>query len=71
MREANHEGRIYSSGDLHAASLVWVDRRKSIERLLIKDYPQLSPADLMSVARAVQLYATCGEQLFCDLEAGQ
>ena len=46
------------------------DRRKAIEKLLLKDFPQLSPIDLMGVLRATELYATCNETLFRELEDG-
>lgn len=62
------DGRIYTSGDLHAAALVWIDRRKTIEKLLIKDFPHLNLVDLMGVLRAVELYATCNETLFVQME---
>jgi hypothetical protein len=64
----NYEGRIYSSYDVHAGALVWIDRRKAIEKLLLKDYPNISPVDLMGVLRGVELYATCNEDLFRELE---
>ena len=62
------EGRIYSEMDIHAGALVWIDRRKAIEKLLLKDYPNISPVDLMGVLRGVELYATCNEDLFRELE---
>lgn len=64
----NFDGRIYSSADLHAGALVWIDRRKVIERLLIKDHPNLSPIDVMGVLRGAELYATCNEDMFKRLE---
>jgi hypothetical protein len=64
----NFDGRIYSSADLHAGALVWIDRRKVIERLLIKDHPNLSPIDVMDVLRGAELYATCNEDMFKRLE---
>jgi hypothetical protein len=63
-----YEGRIYSSYDVHAGALVWIDRRKAIEKLLLKDYPNLNPVELMGVLRGVELYATCNEDLFRELE---
>ena len=65
------EGRIYSEMDIHAGALVWYSRRKTIEKLLLKDYPNLNPVDLMGVLRGVELYATCHEDLFRGLEGGQ
>ena len=62
------EGRIYSEMDIHAGALVWIERRKAIEKLLIKDYPNINPVDLMGVLRGVELYATCNEDLFRELE---
>jgi hypothetical protein len=64
----HYEGRVYSNFDVHAGALVWISRRKTIEKLLLKDYPNLSPVDLIGVLRGVELYATCNEDLFCELE---
>ena len=65
----NFAGRIYSSDDLHSAALVWIDRRRTIQKLVLKDHPHLSPIDLMGVVRSVELFATCNEELFKQLEA--
>ena len=62
------DGRIYTKGDLHAGALVWMDRRKTIEKLLIKDHPNLSPIDVMGVLRGAELYVTCHEEMFKRLE---
>ena len=64
------EGRIYSEMDIHAGALVWIERRKAIEKLLLKDYPKLNPVELMGVIRGIELYATCCEELFRELEEG-
>lgn len=61
--------RIYSDADIHAGAIVFLDRRTVIEKLIIKDHPNISPIDLVGIIRGVELYATCGEKLFTDLEA--
>jgi hypothetical protein len=62
------DGRIYTKSDLHAGALVWIDRRKVIEKLLLKDHPHLSPIDVMGVLRGAELYTTCHEDMFQRLE---
>jgi hypothetical protein len=61
------EGRVYTSSDLHGAALVWMDRRRAIEKMLIKDFPEMKLHELVSVLRTIELYATCSEELFTDV----
>ena len=66
---AFYEGRLYANRDLHAGAMVWASRRETIKRLIVRDYPDLAPNLLNSIVSGVELYATCNEKLFKDIEA--
>ena len=61
---------IHTKDDLRAASIVWIERRHAIQKLLLKENPHLSEVDVVSIVQGCCLYATCGDDLFEQVTAG-
>jgi hypothetical protein len=62
--DPNFPGRIYSNNDVHAASMVWLDRRTVIEQLVINEAPHLNRSDVRAIISGCSFYATCSESMF-------
>lgn len=64
-------GRIYSNDDLHAAGLIAIDRRQVIQETLVKDFSNVDPVVVASIARSALFLLSCNEAMFSDIEAGK
>ena len=56
--------QLHSATDLHAASMVWMSRRKAMEAMLIAEKPWLEPNDVKNLISDCFLYSTCNDELF-------
>lgn len=57
-------GRIYSKNDLHAAAMVFIDRREVVVNELLKQFRHMSDEDIKSVVRNAEFLYTCNEAMF-------
>lgn len=57
-------GRIYSKNDLHAAAMVFIDRREVVVNELLNQFRHMSDEDIKSVVRNAEFLYTCNEAMF-------
>ena len=57
-------GRIYSKNDLHAAAMVFIDRREVVVNELLNQFRHMSDEDIKSVVRNTEFLYSCNEAMF-------